>query len=131
MERWYYLLVLVACVLVTLPLELLSGARVYRRPGRTAAAVLPAATVFLAWDLLAHDRGHWWFDDRYVLGPRLLGLPLEEWLFFLVVPVCGLLAYEAVGATLDRRRRRRNHRHRRHGPAPAPPARPVEVDCGG
>jgi len=28
---------------------------------------------------------------------RLLGLPVEEWLFFLVVPLCGLLTYEAFG----------------------------------
>ena len=33
----------------------------------------------------------------------MLGLmPLEELLFFLVVPVCGLLTYEAVGYVLSR-----------------------------
>ncbi len=107
MERFTYLAVLVACLLVTAPLELLPGVRVWRRPGRLAAAVLPAAVVFLAWDLVAHARGHWWFDDRYLLGPRLLGLPVEEWLFFLVIPVCGVLAYEAVATTLTRRAARR------------------------
>lgn len=100
MESWHYLLVLAACLAVTLPLELFLGARVYRRPALLVATLPPVLAVFLLWDLVAHGRGHWWFDDRYVLGPRLFGLPLEEWLFFVVVPVCGLLTYEAVGAML-------------------------------
>lgn len=106
MERWYYLAVLVACLLITLPLELVLGVRVYRRPGRLLATVLPVLILFGGWDLLAHQRGHWWFADRYTLGVRLAGLPLEEWLFFLVVPVCAVLGYEAVCTVLDRRRAR-------------------------
>jgi lycopene cyclase domain-containing protein len=98
-----YLLVLLGCLTLTLPLELWLGVRVYRRPWLVARTLLPVMAVFLAWDLSAHARGHWWFDERYVLGPRLLGLPLEEWLFFAVVPMCGLLTYEAVSTVLDRR----------------------------
>jgi lycopene beta-cyclase len=102
MERWHYLLVLAACVAVTLPLELVLGARVYRRPWLLTRTLLPVVVVFVTWDLLAHARGHWWFDDGRTLGPRMFGLPLEEWLFFLVVPVCALLTYEAVGKVLER-----------------------------
>ncbi|WIX98720.1 lycopene cyclase domain-containing protein [Amycolatopsis mongoliensis] len=99
MGRWEYLLVLGACVLVTLPLEL-AGARVYRRPGRLARAVLPVALVFLAWDALAIAAGVWDFDPAFVTGLRVpFGVPLEEVLFFVVVPVCGVLTYEAVGLT--------------------------------
>jgi lycopene cyclase domain-containing protein len=91
-----YLLVLGACVVVTLPLELI-GARVYRRPRRLARAVLPVAAVFLVWDALAIAAGVWDFDPAFVTGVRApLGIPLEEVLFFVVVPICGLLTYEAV-----------------------------------
>jgi lycopene cyclase domain-containing protein len=103
MDSARYLLILAACVAVTLPLELLLGARVYRRPRRLAATLLPVVAVFVVWDLLATHRGHWWFADEYVLGVRLLGLPLEEWLFFLVVPVCALLTFEALGRPRIRR----------------------------
>ena len=102
-ERWYYLLVLAACLLLTVPLEFVIGARVYRRPLATARAVAPVFVLFAAWDLFAAARGHWRFSDRYTLGPRWWGLPFEEWLFFLVVPVCALLTYEAVGLVLRRR----------------------------
>lgn len=104
MDRWHYLALLCACLLVTLPLEVVLGARVYRRPARLAATVAPVVVVFGGWDLLAHRVGHWSFSDRYTLGVRLAGLPVEEWLFFLVVPICTVLTYEAVGRLLDRRR---------------------------
>lgn len=100
-----YLLVLAGCVLVTLPLEFILGARVYRRPARLAAVVLPVAAVFYVWDLVAIARGHWWFNPARTSGVLLPGgVPLEEALFFLVIPLCGLLTYEAVGSVLGRRR---------------------------
>ena len=57
MRNGQYLVVLGICVVVTLPLELVIGARVWRRPRRLAAAVLPAAAVFLAWDFWAAAGG--------------------------------------------------------------------------
>ena len=97
MERWQYLGVLAACVAITLPLEAVLGARVYRRPGRLAATVLPVVAVFAVWDWLAAHRGHWGWSPGQVTGLRLLGLPIEEWLFFVVVPICALLTYEVLG----------------------------------
>ncbi|WP_048876546.1 lycopene cyclase domain-containing protein [Saccharomonospora saliphila] len=94
-ESWHYLLVLAACVVVTLPLEL-AGARVYRRPRRLAFALAPAA-LFLVWDLAAISAGVWAIEPRYTLGVRLApGLPLEEALFFVTIPVCALLTFETV-----------------------------------
>lgn len=104
MDRWHYLLVLAACLAVTSPLELL-GARVYRPPVRAVRAILPAAGVFLAWDVLATAAGVWDFNGRYLVGVELpFGLPLEELLFFLVVPLCGLLTYGCVQAMLAKLR---------------------------
>lgn len=99
MGRWEYLVVLGACVLVTLPLEL-AGARAWRRPRQLARAVLPVAAVFLVWDVLAIAAGVWDFDPAFVTGLRVpFGVPLEEVLFFVVIPVCGVLTYEAVDLT--------------------------------
>lgn len=94
--RLTYLLVLAGCLIATLPLELLMNARVYRRWQRAALAILPVSAVFLAWDVLATQAGWWWFDHDYVMGLFIGPLPIEEILFFLVVPVCGILTYEGV-----------------------------------
>jgi len=97
MDAWQYLIVLGSCVTVTLPLELIGGARVYRRPRALLATLAPVVATFAGWDLIAVHHKDWWFSARYTLGPQLAGLPVEEWLFFLVVPVCSLLTYEVLG----------------------------------
>ena len=97
MNAWQYLLVLALCTAATLPLEVIGGARVYRRPRALLATLAPVVATFAGWDLMAVRRGDWWFSARYTLGLRVAGLPVEEWLFFLVVPVCALLTYEVLG----------------------------------
>jgi lycopene cyclase domain-containing protein len=99
-----YLLALGACCALTFPLEFVFGARVFRRPRRLILTLLPVVAVFVAWDLMAHARGHWSYSDRYTIGLHLLGLPVEEWLFFIVIPVCALLGYEAFAWRPSRRR---------------------------
>ncbi|MGN6753055.1 MAG: lycopene cyclase domain-containing protein [Intrasporangium sp.] len=108
MERYQYLLLMAGCLAVTLPLEFLLHARVYRRPTLLLRALVPVVLVFTAWDLLGIHRGHWSYNPAYVTGVDLPGgMPLEELVFFLVVPICGLLTYEAVGDVLLRVRHRR------------------------
>lgn len=97
MAHAQYLILLGLCLLVTLPLELVLGVRVYRSPRRLLCTLVPVAVVFIAWDLLGIARGHWNYDPASISGILLGPLPLEELLFFLVIPVCGLLTYEAVG----------------------------------
>ena len=92
------------CLLGTLPLEVWLGVRVYRRPRRLLLTLLPVLAVFLVWDLYAISRGHWAFDGAQTLGAVLPGgLPVEELLFFLVVPTCAVLAFEAVRLVTARR----------------------------
>lgn len=113
MGKWEYALVLACCVVITLPLEF-AGARIYRRPGRTVRAILPVAVLFLVWDVLAIAAGVWGYTPRFLLGVTLpFGLPLEEVLFFVVVPLCGLLTYESVNTVLALVRTRRENRVRR------------------
>lgn len=89
------------CAAVTLPLEFVFRARVYRRPRRLLRAVLPPFAVFAVWDAIAIARGHWSFASRYVTGWRApFDIPVEELVFFVVIPLCALLTYEAVGTVL-------------------------------
>ena len=107
MDHGRYLLLLAGCLLVTLPLEFVLRARVYRRPRRLLAALSVPLVVFCIWDIAGIRRGVWTYNAAFVTGVRLpFSLPIEEVLFFLVVPVCGLLTYEAVGHVLGRVRPR-------------------------
>ena len=95
-DRWQYLAVLGLCVAATLPLEIVGRARVYRRPKALLKTLAPVLIAFGGWDLLAVHHGQWRYSRRYTLGLWVLGLPVEEWLFFLVVPVCAVLTYEVL-----------------------------------
>jgi lycopene cyclase domain-containing protein len=104
MDHWQYLMVLGACLAITAPLELF-GSGVYRQARRTALALLPVAAVFVTWDVLAISGQVWTYNPDYVSGLRIGSLPLEELLFFVVIPLCGLLTYNAVTTCLDMLRR--------------------------
>lgn len=100
-----YLLLMAACVVITLPLEFVLAARVYRRPRRLLLAVLPLLLIFSVWDAVAIARGHWDYSPAHTTGWLLpFGIPVEEVVFFIVIPLCGLLTYEAVGQVLARRK---------------------------
>ena len=92
-----YLALLVGCLLVTAPLEVFLRVRVYARWRRLLLALVPELVVFLTWVLYAIAQGHWDYDGAQTLGVRLPGgIPVEEVAFFVVVPVCAVLALEAV-----------------------------------
>lgn len=63
-------------------------------------ALLPAiglvALVFIAWDALFTSMGVWGFNEDYLVGLAALGLPIEEWLFFLTVPYACLFSYDCL-----------------------------------
>ena len=95
------------CLLITLPLEFVLGARVYRRAAGLAFAVIPVVIIFSVWDIVGILRDHWSYNPRFTTGVTLIfGMPIEELVFFIVVPICGLLTYEAVGRVLGLVRRR-------------------------
>lgn len=106
MDRWQYLIVLAACVAITLPLEIFPPG-VYRQAWRAMRAMLPVAVVFLLWDEAAICAHVWTYNRMYITGVTIpFQLPIEEVLFFLVIPLCGLLTYNAVSAILERFNRR-------------------------
>ena len=74
-----------------------------RRLGTAVAATLLVALPFVVWDIAVTAAGHWSFSDTYTLGWRIAGLPLEEWLFFIVVPLTSILVWDTVVYFLRRR----------------------------
>lgn len=103
MGRFTYLGVLLGCLVAALWLEPVLGADVLRRRRRLVLTLLPVVVIFVGWDVAAIAAGHWSFDPAQTLGvPLPGGLPVEELLFFVVVPVCAILGFEAVRAVLGR-----------------------------
>ena len=94
--KFEYLIVLCAIVLLPLVRSRDRNLGLYVRPLRLFYAMIIPSVVFWVWDLFATARGHWWFNDRYILGIRMLGLPIEEWLFFPVIAFVSIFTWESV-----------------------------------
>lgn len=120
MRELTYVAMLVFVLVATLPLELVLRARVYARLRRLALTVLCVGVPFVAWDVAATRAGHWRFDLSQTLGLELAGLPLEEWLFFLVVPIASVLTLEAVRSVRGWRVGDESPAGSQPGPAPRP-----------
>lgn len=103
MRHLAYLAVLAGCLAAALWLEPILRVNVFRRWRRLLLTLLPVVAVFVLWDLAAIAAGHWTFDPAQITGVFLPGgLPLDEVLFFVVVPVCAILGFEAVRSVLRR-----------------------------
>ena len=103
MRHFTYLAVLAGCLVGALWLEPVLRVGVLRRWRRLLLTLVPVVVVFGSWDVAAIAAHHWRYDPAQTVGVLLPGrLPLEELLFFLVVPVCAVLGYEAVRKVLRR-----------------------------
>jgi len=99
MRHLTYLAVLAACACGALWVEPVLHVNVLRRWRRLAVTVGVVVLVFGGWDVAAIAAGHWHYDPARVTGLRLPGhLPIEELLFFIVVPIASILGFEAVRA---------------------------------
>jgi lycopene cyclase domain-containing protein len=97
MERFAYLGVLLFVVLGSGWLEIVLRTNVLRRWRRLLLSLAPVLALFLVWDAYAIAAGHWDFDPERTTGVIVVaGIPLEEVLFFLVVPFASVLTLEAV-----------------------------------
>ena len=84
-------------------LEFAFDIKVLRRPRLLITALLPVSIVFLAWDAFAIHQKHWTFDPDQILGIfGPLNVPLEEYLFFLVIPIAAVLTLEGVKVVMRR-----------------------------
>ncbi|MEO6098065.1 MAG: lycopene cyclase domain-containing protein [Fibrobacteria bacterium] len=91
-----YALVLAASI--AFPLAFSRSSRLGFGPRWKAAwaAILCSALPFIAWDVYFTSKGIWSFNTRYTLGISLMGLPVEEMLFFVAIPFSCLFIYQAV-----------------------------------
>tara|TARA_B110000914_G_scaffold209996_1_gene208795 strand:+ start:191 stop:892 length:702 start_codon:yes stop_codon:yes gene_type:complete len=66
------------------------------------------ATIFLVWDTIFTHLGIWGFNEDYCLNIYFLKLPIEEILFFFVIPFCSLFIYYAFYSVLPKVKLPRN-----------------------
>lgn len=91
-----YMYALVVAGLVPFILSFWPGLNFYRNLRALSLSLFLIVVIFGFWDIFAVWRGHWFFDASGVGNLRIINLPLEEWLFFVVIPFCCIFTWEVI-----------------------------------
>lgn len=59
-------------------------------------AAFLVGSIFVLWDAWFTGMGVWWFNEKYVLGVKILELPIEEIMFFVCIPFACVFTYYAL-----------------------------------
>ena len=60
------------------------------------SSIIVVGIFFILWDVYFAYENIWGFNDQYLVGFRILKLPLEEWLFFLLIPYASIFIHYAL-----------------------------------
>jgi len=99
-----YLILLAAVLFFPLVRSRDRNLSLYRHTGALLKSIGLVCALFWSWDVAATARGHWSFNPEYVLGISLLGVPVEEWLFFIVVAFVSVFTWESTQYFLGRKK---------------------------
>ncbi|MCF7916380.1 MAG: lycopene cyclase domain-containing protein [Candidatus Omnitrophica bacterium] len=91
-----YSLILFFSLIVPLLLSLYPPLKFYKNYKSLFLTIFFIFILFGGWDIWATYRGHWYFNSKYIWGPKIFNLPLEEVFFFIVIPFCSIFSWEVI-----------------------------------
>jgi lycopene cyclase domain-containing protein len=94
--KWEYFVVLAVTLFFPFLFSFDKRLRIWKNIGALARTMLFVSIPFWIWDVIVTERGHWSFNSQYVVGLSFLGLPIEEWLFFVVIVFVAVFTWEAL-----------------------------------
>lgn len=101
-KNFTYLIILIVSVSVPLALSFDKKVQYYKNLKYILPAILVTAAFFVMWDINFTKAKIWGFYSEYTIGTEIKGLPIEEWLFFLVVPYSCVFIYEVLKYYLEK-----------------------------
>ncbi|MGS0523822.1 lycopene cyclase domain-containing protein [Zobellia nedashkovskayae] len=91
-----YLIILLFSLAGPLALSFEKNLRLYKRWKYLLPAILITMFVFVVWDIIFTHNGYWFFNSTYNSGIYINKLPLEEYLFFIVIPYACAFSFYAI-----------------------------------
>lgn len=95
-KNFTYLIILILTIAVPLALSFDKKVQYYKNLKYILPAILLTGAIFIMWDINFTRLRIWGFNPEYLIGKDLVGLPIEEWLFFIVVPYSCVFIYEVL-----------------------------------
>lgn len=91
-----YFIILLGSIVGPLALSFDKKVAFYKKWKRLFKAMILPAVFYILWDMVFTKEGVWSFNEKFITGIKLYNLPIEEVLFFFVVPYCCVFIYECV-----------------------------------
>jgi len=91
-----YMFILILSGSIPFLLGFLPPLKLYQNIKALSYSIVVIVIIFGTWDVYATFRGHWYFNPSGVWPLRIINLPVEEMLFFIIIPFCCIFTWEAV-----------------------------------
>jgi lycopene cyclase domain-containing protein len=91
-----YASILICTLAVPLALSFETKLQFYRQWKFLLPSISVVAAIYIGFDILFTGLGVWGFNPRYHSNIILLHLPLEEWLFFIIVPYASIFIHDTI-----------------------------------
>lgn len=98
MEKYYYLLIDFFTILFPFLLSFDKKVAFYKSWRPIFKGLLVGGVVFLIWDHFFTINNIWSFNPKYISGIHIASLPIEEVLFFILIPYACLFIWHCVEA---------------------------------
>lgn len=94
--RWAYFYLHALTFIPVFALSFDRNVHYYKKWRPLLPAIAIMAAIFILWDVGFTAWGVWGFNEAYFAGLTFLHLPVEEWLFFFIVPFACIFIYECL-----------------------------------
>ncbi len=91
--KWEYLLLNLFIIAGPLALSFDKKVRYFRQWKYALLSAIIVLLPYIVWDVRVTGK-HWWFNDDFITGIQLAGVPVEEWMFFITVPFAVLFIWQ-------------------------------------
>lgn len=107
-NHYTYFIILAASLAGPLALSFDKKVAFYKNWKYLFPAMIVPALLYIIWDFYFTAKGVWSFNEAYITGIKLYNLPVEEVLFFFIVPYCCLFIYECIKIYFPRQRNKKS-----------------------
>lgn len=96
MEKYYYLFLMLVSLSYPLARSFEYRVRFVRFWPGVFLGTAVMCLLFIPWDVWFTSKMVWGFNEKYISGIYIANLPIEEWMFFIVVPYACAFIYEVL-----------------------------------
>lgn len=95
-SQYTYFIILAASLAGPLALSFDKKVAFYKNWKYLFPAMIIPALLYVTWDMYFTSKAVWFFNEDYITGIKLFNLPVEEVLFFFIVPYCCVFIYACI-----------------------------------